>query len=118
MPLTLAATNQPGDLAETLRSIRADLALTDADADLGFVGPVVTEVEVTEVVEEPALAIPSLRITSMLEGQRPLAVVNGKACTVGDEIAGATVVQIGDGRVVFQIGERLFDVPVERPDAP
>ena len=115
MPLTLAMTNQPQPVSDALKAIRQRWSLEAQDADAGFPAPATQSPATAPHEAAPvAVLIPELTVTSMLDGTHPLAVINGRAYNVGDELLGVRVVRISGGRVVFQQGDHLFEIAVER----
>lgn len=49
------------------------------------------------------------------EGQPPLAIIGGRSCRPGDDVAGHTIVTIEERRVVYRRADRTFAVSIRSP---
>ncbi len=65
----------------------------------------------------PAVSLPDLRVTAVLLGETPWAIINGKAVRVNDEIGPARVVAIEHSGVVLLVNDGLLVISTSRADA-
>lgn len=82
-----------------------------------FESPAVVEITpIMEIAPTPSAPIPDLRVTAVLLGDTPRAIINGRAVRIGDDIGAARVVAIGPDEVLFRVNNSMVTVPTGRAD--
>jgi len=73
-------------------------------------------VQEPEVVVDEPQAVPTLVVTSIMDGRHPIAIIDGQARRVGDRVgAGWIIKSIADGKVtIVHLDGRIRDFTIER----